>query len=119
MFLTASFFMSVLLGSSLADPRATLVAMICTNRTASASDRGAFVANFVASLDGLTAQLSSQGYGSVTTGAGNSTVYAFGECMRDLSQNDCNLCFAQCKVQILRCFPFQQATRGGRVFFDG
>lgn len=39
--------------------------------------------------------------------------------MRDLSQTDCDLCFAQCKTQILRCLPFQKATRGGRLFFDG
>ncbi|KAK4785067.1 hypothetical protein SAY86_001756 [Trapa natans] len=118
--LRASVFLSVLLGSSLADPRATLVAMICTNMTAVGSDRGPFVANFVAALDSLTTQLSSKGYGSVTNGgAGNSSVYAFGECMKDLSQSDCNLCFAQCKIQILRCFPFQQGIRGGRVFFDG
>lgn len=39
--------------------------------------------------------------------------------MRDLSRDDCNLCFAQCKTQILRCLPFQLATRGGRLFFDG
>ncbi|KAK4762909.1 hypothetical protein SAY86_008677 [Trapa natans] len=118
-FLKALIFLSVLLGSSLADPRATLVAMKCTNRTVVGSDRGPFVANLVASLDSLTTQLSSKGYGSVTKGAGNSSVYAFGECMKDLSQSDCNLCFAQCKIQILRCFPFQLGIRGGRVFFDG
>lgn len=39
--------------------------------------------------------------------------------MRDLSKTDCDLCFAQCKTQILRCLPFQKATLGGRLFFDG
>lgn len=39
--------------------------------------------------------------------------------MKDLSQQDCNLCFAQCKTKILMCFPFQRATRGGRLFYDG
>lgn len=39
--------------------------------------------------------------------------------MDDLSQNDCELCFAQCKTQILKCLPFQKATRGGKIFYDG
>lgn len=39
--------------------------------------------------------------------------------MKDLDQKDCNLCFARCKTQILKCLPFQLATRGGRLFFDG
>lgn len=39
--------------------------------------------------------------------------------MGDLSKADCDLCFAQCKTQILKCLPFQKATRGGRNFFDG
>lgn len=39
--------------------------------------------------------------------------------MGDLSKGDCDLCFAMCKTQILKCVPFQKATRGGRNFFDG
>lgn len=39
--------------------------------------------------------------------------------MKDLDGTDCNHCFAQCKTQILRCLPFQRATRGGRLFYDG
>lgn len=39
--------------------------------------------------------------------------------MKDLTRRDCDLCFAQCKTQILRCLPFQRLTRGGRLFYDG
>ncbi|PSS13605.1 Cysteine-rich receptor-like protein kinase [Actinidia chinensis var. chinensis] len=39
--------------------------------------------------------------------------------MRDLSRRDCDLCFAQIKIQIIRCLPFQRMVRGGRLFFDG
>ncbi|XP_031385041.1 cysteine-rich receptor-like protein kinase 3 [Punica granatum] len=112
-------YVSVLLSSSLADPRTTQVTRICTNRTALAANRVTFVANFVAAMDGLTRQLFAQGYGSVVTGSGSNMVYAFGECMRDLSQTDCDLCFAQCKIQIPRCFPFQLGTRAGRILYDG
>ncbi|PRQ40203.1 putative protein kinase RLK-Pelle-DLSV family [Rosa chinensis] len=109
----------LLLNSALADPRATEVALICTNDTALVAQRQSFIANFLAALDTLTPLISRQKYAAVVNGTGNTTVYAFGECMRDLSQTDCNLCFAQCKTQILRCLPFQKATRGGRLFYDG
>ncbi|XP_050374145.1 cysteine-rich receptor-like protein kinase 3 [Argentina anserina] len=109
----------VLINSAIADPRATEAALICTNDTALIIQRQSFIANFLAALDTLTPLISRQKYAAVVNGTGNTTVYAFGECMRDLSQIDCNLCFAQCKTQILRCLPFQKATLGGRLFYDG
>ncbi|KAL3501159.1 hypothetical protein ACH5RR_035608 [Cinchona calisaya] len=105
---------------SLSDPRATEAALVCSsNKTSEQSDRQVFVASFLAAMDSITPLVSRNGYGDVINGTGNDTVYAFGECMKDLSQTDCNLCFAQCKTQILRCLPFQKLTRGGRLFYDG
>lgn len=104
---------------SLSDPRATQAALICTNRTAAVPERQIFIANFLAAMETVTPLIASQKYAAVTNGTGNTTVYAFGECMKDLNATDCNLCFAQCKTQILRCLPFQRATRGGRLFYDG
>ncbi|KAL3511316.1 hypothetical protein ACH5RR_030717 [Cinchona calisaya] len=104
---------------SLSDPRATQAALVCTNKTSLSSDRQVYVASFLAAMDAITPLVSKQGYGGVVNEAGNNTVYVFGECMKDLSQTDCNLCFAQCKTQILRCLPFQKLTRGGRLFYDG
>ncbi|XP_071929006.1 cysteine-rich receptor-like protein kinase 3 isoform X1 [Coffea arabica] len=104
---------------SLSDPRATEAALVCTNKTSSQSDRQVYVASFLAAMDAISPLVARQGYGGVVNGTGNNTVYAFGECMKDLSQTDCNLCFAQCKTQILRCLPFQRLTRGGRLFYDG
>nr|GMD21705.1 cysteine-rich receptor-like protein kinase 3 [Ipomoea batatas] len=111
------FFLSI--NRSVSDPRASELALICTNRTAPQSQRQSYVVNFVAALDALTPLVDSKKYGETVIGAGNATVYAFGECMRDLSQTDCNLCFAQIKTQILRCLPFQRLVRGGRLFYDG
>ncbi|KAL1808260.1 hypothetical protein ACET3Z_025250 [Daucus carota] len=104
---------------SLCDPRATEAALICSNSTAAQSDRQVFVSNFLASLDTITPLVSSQRFGLVVSGRGNATVFTFGECMKDLSKKDCDLCFAQCKTQILRCLPFQRLVRGGRLFYDG
>ncbi|EEF34454.1 cysteine-rich receptor-like protein kinase 3 [Ricinus communis] len=104
---------------SVSDPRATQAALICTNRTAITQERQTFITNFLATLDAVTPLVARQQYGAVINGTGNTTVYTYGECMKDLDQTDCNLCFAQCKTQILRCLPFQLATRGGRLFYDG
>ncbi|KAM6562251.1 hypothetical protein CsatB_022249 [Cannabis sativa] len=104
----------------LSDPRATEAALICSNNdTASMAQRRPFITNFLATLEAVSPLIARQKYATVINGTGNTTVYTFGECMKDLSQDDCNLCFAQCKTQILRCLPFQRAVRGGRLFFDG
>ncbi|PIA61819.1 hypothetical protein AQUCO_00200071v1 [Aquilegia coerulea] len=115
------FFFLILFFSSpsLAEPRATLAGRVCTNRTADQPNRRIFVSNFLAALDGITPQISSRRYGTTIKGTGNNTVYALGECMKDLSQRDCDQCFAQCKTDILRCLPFQRGVRGGRNYFDG
>ncbi|GFZ00062.1 cysteine-rich RLK (RECEPTOR-like protein kinase) 3 [Actinidia rufa] len=105
---------------SLSDPRATQAALVCcTNSTVSPLDRQPFVANFLAARGSVASLVSSQRYGGTVNGSGNTTIYAFGECMRDLSRRDCDLCFAQIKIQIIRCLPFQRMVRGGRLFFDG
>ncbi|XP_057746307.1 cysteine-rich receptor-like protein kinase 3 isoform X1 [Arachis stenosperma] len=112
-------FLSCLSTPSVSDPRATRAALLCTNRTEPAPSRQLFVSNFLAAMDALTPLISTKRYGAVINGTRNLTVYAFGQCMNDLSQQDCNMCFAQCKTQILTCLPFQKGTRGGSLFFDG
>ncbi|KAI5419172.1 variant 2, Cysteine-rich receptor-like protein kinase 3 [Lathyrus oleraceus] len=102
------------------DPGATKVLLLCTNKTAtSMSFRRIFISNFLSAMDSLTPLISKQGYAAVSNGAQNATVFAYGECIKDLSQSDCNICIAQCKTQILSCLPFQKGTRGGRLLFDG
>lgn len=104
---------------SVGDPRATEAARVCSNSTAAESERQVFVPNFLATMDAITPEVARRGYGAVSNGTGNDTVYTMGECMKDLSREDCNLCFAQCKTNILRCLPFQRLVTGGRLFYDG
>ncbi|XP_028754481.1 cysteine-rich receptor-like protein kinase 3 [Neltuma alba] len=104
----------------LSDPRTTEAALMCaTNKTTPFSERNIFSDNFLAALHAMTPSIDSHGYASVINGTGNSTVYAFAQCMKDLYKSDCNICFAEIKTQVPRCLPFQRGTRGGRVFFDG
>ncbi|KAL9328030.1 hypothetical protein ACSQ67_003033 [Phaseolus vulgaris] len=105
---------------ALADPRATELAVMCTNTTAPMLQRQAFLTNFYDAMEALTDLITSQRYALVVKGTTqNETVYAFGECMKDLSKPDCDVCFAQCKTRVHRCSPFQRGTNGGMFFFDG
>ncbi|XWS63690.1 hypothetical protein CRYUN_Cryun06bG0123200 [Craigia yunnanensis] len=120
LFLLLTFFsLSLFAKLSLSDPRAKEAALVCTNRSASTTRRQSFIANFLAAMETVTPLIVHQRYAAVVNGTGDTKVYGFGECMKDLDQSDCNLCFAQCKTQILRCLPFQLATLGGRLFYDG
>ncbi|GMY35592.1 cysteine-rich receptor-like protein kinase 3 isoform X2 [Fagus crenata] len=108
--LFACFFVNV----SISDPRATEAALICTNRSLSSMlEFQSFMANFFATLNTATRLIATQRYAAVVNGTRNTIVYTFGECMKDLSQSDCDLCFAQCKTQVQMCY------RGGRLFLDG
>ncbi|XP_050276587.1 cysteine-rich receptor-like protein kinase 3 isoform X8 [Quercus robur] len=112
-------FLCLFVNPCLSDPRATEAALICTNKTSPMPQRQTFVSNFLAAMETVTPLIATQRSAAVVNGTGNTTVYAFGECMKDLTNIDCDLCFAQCKTQLLRCLPFQRATRGGRLFYDG
>ena len=102
----------------LSDPRATQAALICSNKT-SLPQRDTFKINFFAAKQTITPLIATKRYAAVVNGTVNTTVYAFGECMKDLTNIDCDLCFDQCQSQIFKCLPLQKATRGGRIFYDG
>ncbi|KAJ1399502.1 Serine-threonine/tyrosine-protein kinase, catalytic domain [Sesbania bispinosa] len=104
---------------ALADPRATEAAVLCTNRTSPMLQRQVFITNFYNALEALTSLVTTQRYGAIIKGTQNSTVYISGECMKDLSKPDCDVCFAQIKTRVLRCSPLQRGICGGRLFFDG
>ncbi|KAM4133470.1 hypothetical protein ACJW30_01G331300 [Castanea mollissima] len=112
-------FLRFFVNPSLSDPRITHPTFICSNRTASIPERESFIANFVATMLTATRLVATQRYAAVANGTGNTTVYTFGECMKDLSQTDCNLCFARCKTLVQMCTPFSRGRRGGRLFLDG
>ncbi|XP_031478297.1 cysteine-rich receptor-like protein kinase 3 [Nymphaea colorata] len=101
----------------LSDPRITQADLVCGN--ISATNKSIFVPNFISALDAVTPLIARQRYAQFVTDSNVERVYAFGQCMSDLSQSDCNLCFAQCKTSILRCLPFQLNINEGRNYLDG
>ncbi|KAL0701380.1 hypothetical protein Bca4012_057502 [Brassica carinata] len=111
--------LSLFLNPVISDPRGETVAQMCNNRTMTPQQRSIVVTNFLAAMDAVSPLVEAKGYGQVVNGTGNLTVYAYGECMKDLDKKDCDSCFAQIKAKVPRCLPYQQITRGGRVFSDG
>ncbi|CAN8235731.1 unnamed protein product [Cochlearia groenlandica] len=112
---------SLLINPVISDSRGDTVAQICSsNRTTPPEQRSLFVTSFLAAMDAISPLVEAKGHGQVIiSGAGNSTVYAFGQCIKDLDKKDCDLCFAQIKAKVPICLPFQRGTRGGKVFSDG
>lgn len=99
--------------ASFADPRTRTVKITCGNQPEHNST--IYVPNFVATMENISAQMRTSGYGVAITGAGPDTNYALAQCYGDLSLLDCVLCYAEARTVLPQCFP----SNGGRVFLDG
>lgn len=96
----------------------TDTSLVCSKKTAlDQPERQGFMTNYLSAIISLTELVSMQSYG----GAENGTVFAFADCRRDLSKDDCILCVEQCKVELHSCFLSQSLFVGGRVYnnFNG
>ncbi|KAG8383206.1 hypothetical protein BUALT_Bualt05G0160400 [Buddleja alternifolia] len=96
-----------------ADPRTQTLQFTCgaqlQNNTAIS------VPNFVASLENVSDQMRTSGFGVAVTGSGPDIIYRLGQCYGDLSLLDCILCYAQARGILPRCYP----RRGGTIYLDG
>ncbi|KAJ8574280.1 hypothetical protein K7X08_026085 [Anisodus acutangulus] len=99
----------LLLDTSMAEPRSQIVQIICGNETTVS------VTNFVATMEIISQQMSTKGYGVAFTGTGPDTNYGLGQCYGDLSLFECVLCYAEARAHLPQCFP----SIGGRIYLDG
>ncbi|XP_073143080.1 cysteine-rich receptor-like protein kinase 2 [Henckelia pumila] len=99
--------------SSFADPRSQTVKIMCGNQRE--NNPTLFVPNFVATMENISEQIRSSGFGLAVTGSGLDTNYGLAQCYGDLSSVDCVLCYAEARTVLPQCFPFN----GGRIFLDG
>ncbi|KAL3511315.1 hypothetical protein ACH5RR_030716 [Cinchona calisaya] len=103
----------VLPDASVGDPRAQTVQFMCGNQLE--HNTTLFVPNFVATMENISDQMRSRGYGVSISGTGPDTNYGLAQCYGDLSLLDCVLCYAEARTVLPQCFPFN----GGRIFLDG
>lgn len=74
-----------------------------------------FVPNFVATMENISGQMRTSGFGVAITGSGVDTNYGLAQCYGDLSLLDCVLCYAEARTLLPQCFPYN----GGRIYLDG
>ncbi|GAA0171233.1 transmembrane signal receptor [Lithospermum erythrorhizon] len=104
----------LLLGQmAMGEPRTQTVKMICGSQTEYNST--IYVPNFVNTMENISEQIRSKGYGLAETGTGYDTNFGFAQCYGDLSLLDCVLCYAEARTILPQCYP----ETGGRIFLDG
>ncbi|XP_057494648.1 cysteine-rich receptor-like protein kinase 2 isoform X2 [Actinidia eriantha] len=99
--------------TSVGDPRANTVKIACGNQLE--HNATIYVPNFVATMENISVQMRTSGFGIAITGSGPDTNYGLAQCYSDLSLLDCVLCYAEARTVLPQCFPFN----GGRIFLDG
>ncbi|XP_052205480.1 cysteine-rich receptor-like protein kinase 2 isoform X2 [Diospyros lotus] len=99
--------------SSVGDSRAQTIEFKCGHRQE--HNRTIYVGNFVATMENISEQIRTSGFGMAITGSGPDTSYGLSQCYGDLSLLDCTLCYAEARTVLPQCFPYT----GGRIFLDG
>lgn len=97
----------------MAEPRAKTVFITCGNILE--HNTSIFVPNFVATMEKISEQMRTTGFGTAVTGTGLDTNYGLAQCYGDLSLLDCVLCYAEARTVLPQCFPYNS----GRIYLDG
>lgn len=113
LFLVLLLMLSLFIETTLSNPRSETVKIIC--ETQLEHNTTAYVPNFIAAMSNIIDQMRTKGYGQSNVGTGPDGNYGFAQCYGDLSLFDCLLCYAEARVVLPQCYPYN----GGRVFLDG
>lgn len=71
--------------------------------------------NFGSVMEHLSEKIMKQQWGFYSVSDPNAPVFGFAQCHKDLSEVDCQLCFAEARTKIPHCLP---ASRG-RIYLEG
>lgn len=100
-------------GGSFADPRAQTIKLICGTQLQ--LNTNVYVPNFFATMDNVSVQIRTAGFGLAGTGSGPDGSYGFAQCHRDIPLTECSLCYAEARTNVPQCHP----ANGGRIYLDG
>ncbi|KAF8016268.1 hypothetical protein BT93_H1691 [Corymbia citriodora subsp. variegata] len=103
----------VLLELAVGDPRSQIIKMTCSD--VREHNTTIFVPNFVTTMENISEQMRTSGFGQAVIGSGPDANYGLSQCYGDLSLLDCVLCYAEARSLLPQCYPFN----GGRIYLDG
>ncbi|GLT50373.1 hypothetical protein SLA2020_238630 [Shorea laevis] len=95
------------------DPRTQTVNVTCGHQLE--HNATIYVPNFVATMENISEQMRTTGFGQAVKGSGLDTSYGLAQCYGDLSLLDCVLCYAEARTILPQCYP----NNGGIIFLDG
>ncbi|KAI3981511.1 hypothetical protein MKX01_007438, partial [Papaver californicum] len=109
-FILFSFSISI----SYSDPRIQEASLNCSATKYPPALTNTLITTFTSVMDKLMDQVTEQNWGSYHQG-NDPPIYALANCMKDLSNTECLLCFAESRTRLPRCIP----SVSGRVYLDG
>ncbi|KAK9104420.1 hypothetical protein Scep_021264 [Stephania cephalantha] len=104
---------SLTIETSWCDPRTQVVQFKCGSQLE--HNRTQFMSNFISTMDSISSQMRTTGFGQVTVGSGPDANFGLAQCHGDLTLLDCVLCYAQMRTLLPSCFPYNAGT----VYLDG
>ncbi|KAF8037114.1 hypothetical protein BT93_B0128 [Corymbia citriodora subsp. variegata] len=103
---------SYLFSLAASDPRITKAGLYCDNSTEILADNR--VPNLIAVMRGISESVINRRWGNYSLASPPPAVYTLAQCLGDLIETDCLLCFAKSKIGLLPCQP-----NFGRLYLDG
>ncbi|KAL8550518.1 hypothetical protein ACS0TY_009081 [Phlomoides rotata] len=97
----------------LAEARARTVNFSCGTQLE--HNTSLFVPNFVSTMENISVQMRTSGFGVAAVGLEPDRSYALAQCYGDLSLADCTWCYAEARTILPQCYP----NNGGRIYLDG
>ncbi|KAM7506602.1 hypothetical protein LguiA_017055 [Lonicera macranthoides] len=102
-----------LIYSATGNPRADFLYKKCGEERAQNLTK--YNENYSRLLKAMQEEMEKIGFAMGEEGDEPNRIYALGQCMNDLSADECRICFSKIHTLLPGCFP----SSGGRVFLDG
>ncbi|MCL7043866.1 hypothetical protein MKW94_026378 [Papaver nudicaule] len=102
---------SLFISISYSDPRIQDAYVNCSSTKYPPTSTNTLIKTFTSVMDELLEQVTDKNWGSYHS----PPIYALANCMEDLSNSECLLCFATCETKLPGCIP----SVSGRVYLDG
>uniref|UniRef100_A0A7N0U2Q0 Uncharacterized protein n=1 Tax=Kalanchoe fedtschenkoi TaxID=63787 RepID=A0A7N0U2Q0_KALFE len=98
---------------ALSDPRAEIVGRACMDGLV--TNPRSYIQTFQNITTSMEVEIMKKKEAYGVGGTSKEKIYVYAQCVDDLSEEDCAMCFSQIRTLLPGCFP----SPGGRVYLDG